>query len=76
MDKFGIFNVINSLAGLYNKFQNQNPTDSQTTPTQSTVKTQDKTPARASAVPLQSGMINTMQSHDEFVKRVLGKNKA
>ena len=76
MDKFGIFNVINSLAGLYGKLQNQNPDETRQVLTTQTVAPKEKIPSRATVAPLQSGMINTMQSHDEFVKRVLEKNKA
>ncbi|MBO7344680.1 MAG: hypothetical protein J6U92_01935 [Clostridia bacterium] len=100
MDKFGIFNLINSflnfsnanqtetnsattlekqpssnnilstLTELINKNSGANGT-SQTPPT-STPKSQKET--LKAPLPLQSQMLSTMNSHDDFIKRVKEKN--
>lgn len=74
MDKFGIFNVINSLAGLYGKLQNQSSNDSSSQQTPTPNAGNDKNVKTSGHVPLQHNMINTMVSHEAFVKRVLEKN--
>ena len=89
MDKFGIFNILNSF---FNKKEQTNeqasPSPTKTNgeqtdflssllnslsakpqPQQTTPKPQQKiTPPPQ--IPLQSQMLNTMRSHDDFIKRV------
>lgn len=84
MDKFGIFNLLSSLSNLNgqkstqeNSEKNQSAWDkilsalTQNVNTQNTDKKQDTPPAFK---PLQSSMLSTMTSHDEFVKRVKQNN--
>lgn len=84
MDKFGIFNLVNSLYSLYKNTQNQNETtESKENPlfsaikSFSTLKEENKPQAENASppkkVPLQAQMLNTAKSHDEHVKRVLNK---
>lgn len=70
MDKFGIFNLLNSFADLCDKNKPEQISEEPK-------KTDAASPAesRASLPPLQSSMISTMRFHDEFVKRVTDKNK-
>lgn len=90
MDKFGIFNLLNSFLGLYDKSQNASQKDNDTQPTVSSAavsapKNEPTAPQSASqknthstsraAPPLQAGMLTVMRSHDEFIKRVKEKNK-
>ncbi|MBR5388203.1 MAG: hypothetical protein IK147_01900 [Clostridia bacterium] len=74
MDKFGIFNLINALsgalksdpvkdAGVKESLSEQNPAEL------------SAAAARAAAAPLQSFMLTTMRSHEEFVKRVKSAKK-
>lgn len=85
MDKFGIFNLVNSLYSLYKNTQNQNETtESKENPLFSAIKSfsnlkEENKPQAENAsppkkVPLQAQMLNTSKSHDEHVKRVLAKN--
>ena len=78
MDKFGIFNILGSLLG-----QTGAPADGKTadaptfSPPQYTAASETvQAEKRASLPPLQSAMLTTMQSHEEFVKRVRAKNPA
>ena len=89
MDKFGIFNLLNSFLGLYDKSQNAAKNENDTQPTVSSAasspKNEPTAPQSASqknphstsraAPPLQAGMLTVMRSHDEFIKRVKEKNK-
>lgn len=82
MDKFGIFNLVNSLYSLYKNTQNQ--TESGENPLFSAIKNfsankdenkiQKENTSPPKKVPLQAQMLNTAKSHDEHVKRVLAKN--
>lgn len=74
MDKFGIFNVLSSLANLYEKSKSQENSDSSKQSQRESPEVKPST-QKASFAPLQNNMINTMSSHDEFVKRVLEKHK-
>lgn len=73
MDKFGIFNLINALSGVLKN----NPVEgagvkenlSEEKPAEFSAA------ARAAAAPLQSFMLTTMRSHEEFVKRVKSAKK-
>ena len=75
VDKFGIFKLINSFYNFYqeNKDSFPKPTPQDKPPAKPDNHT-TKTPETATKKPfnpLQSSMINTMNSHDNFVKRVL-----
>ena len=81
MDKFGIFNLLNSFAKQYldNKSQNNQPKTTNSNAEFSAENVTDKNaqlqknqnaPFEAPYPPLQNGMISTMKSHDEFIKRV------
>ena len=85
MDKFGIFNLVNSLYSLYKNTQNQNESgESKENPLFSAIKNfttnkaennpQKENVSPPKKVPLQAQMLNTAKSHDEHVKRVLAKN--
>ena len=93
MDKFGIFNLLNSfftpakpqtqqsdtnftaptnnandfLSGLLNSLSSSNNDKNQQLPPQ------NKAPSHP---PLQSGMINVMNNHDAFIKRVNARSNA
>lgn len=91
MNKFGIFNLLNSF--LSDKSNNQNTVNTDQTenaPQQDNLLSgiinglkdnfSSKTPANSqpdikapSTIPLQSEMLKTMHSHDQFVKRVKSK---
>ena len=90
MDKFGIFNLLNSFLGLYDKSQNAVKNENDTQPTVSSAasspKNEPTAPQSASqknthstsrvAPPLQAGMLTVMRSHDEFIKRVKEKTRS
>lgn len=67
MDKFGIFNLLNNF--LKNNFDPAQPknTDQIVAKSDSSEKPEE---TKTSNSPLQSKMLATMTSHDEFVKRV------
>ena len=82
MDKFGIFKLLNSFFNFYEQSK-ENPTNNPTPFSVenlfSSLKETQQTPTENSQVveinkpplaPLQSSMLYTMSSHDEFVKRV------
>lgn len=83
MEKFGIFNLINSLYGLYKNTQNETG-ESKENPLFSAIKNfttnkaennpQKENVSPPKKVPLQAQMLSTSKSHDEHVKRVLAKN--
>ncbi len=91
MDKFGVFNLLNSFLKMNKQSAGDAKSETNTNSTLSNLlsalsngisgsppKTQPTTPQKQilnSATPLQSSMLNTMTSHDEFVKRVNEKNK-
>lgn len=72
MDKFGVFNILSSLLS---KTQQDVPTNSNDSATSTMEKTQQSTNPLTPPLPLQVGMINTMTSHDELIKRVKQKHK-
>ena len=82
MDKFGIFNILNSLLGSKNTSDTVNKEQSfglnnllgALTPTQNQSSPQEKN-ISSPPLPLQESMISTMNGHDEFIKRVKEKNK-
>ena len=82
MDKFGIFNILNSLLGSKNTSDSFNKEQSSglnsllgaLTPTPNQTPPQEKNTSTP-PLPLQESMISTMNRHDEFIKRVKNKNK-
>jgi len=83
MDKFGIFNVLNSLLSGYGKDSRpeESPSDAnfagQKTPqNQNSAKSDAEGKAQKPlSPPLQSSMLNVLNSHDAFIRRVREKNK-
>ena len=74
MDKFGIFNVINSISNvLLNNSDKNSP--SKKPPVEKISGGDPAAVSRAFSPPLQSSMLDTMRSHDEFVKRVKNAKK-
>ena len=95
MDKFGIFNLLNSLINLNGSkttettsssnelsptlqnfitaLKGNNSMDTASVNNQSS-KSNTPPPATMSKPPLQSAMLSTMRSHDEFIKRVKTNN--
>lgn len=71
MDKFGVFKLLSSL------FEGNKSVDPVENFNFGQEKPAEQKPASTinTPHPLQSGMINTMTSHDSFVKRVKDKNK-
>lgn len=92
MDKFGVFNLLNSFLNMNkqtadavkNNDDASSPLNNLLSALTSGLKnspapqknTATAKPNNISTAPLQSSMLNTMTSHDEFVKRVKEKNKA
>ena len=72
MDKFGIFNLINSFITYY---KNSKPVENNDTKVKPD-KIDDKPPTKSTATrsALKYNLYSAMSSHDDFVKRVL-KNK-
>ena len=82
MDKFGVFNILNSLFALSeknssNEKTNQSPLNldkilSSLMPKTPQAQTQKEAPLQEKRqfAPLQASMLATMQSHEQFVKRV------
>ncbi len=71
MDKFGIFNLLNSFLGFASEKKDGDNADSSPAPRYSTP---DIPAEKPEFLPLQQGMLSTMRTHDEFVKRVREKN--
>ena len=90
MDKFGIFNLLNSFFSLNSQNAPQKSNESATSAFDKILSSlANSVPKKDNALnnksaeqskktfaPLQSAMLSTMQSHDEFLKRVKQKNKA
>ena len=81
MDKFGIFNILNSLLGSKSDDTAQNsggsPDVNGLINSLLNTKKPPAVPEKNSStppIPLQTSMISTMNSHDAFVKRVMAKN--
>lgn len=83
MDKFGIFNILNSLLSGFgkdgiseesspdvNSAGQNNPQNKKSANPDIQGKTQ-----KPLSPPLQSSMLNVLNSHDAFIKRVREKNK-
>lgn len=76
MDKFGIFNLLNSFYDFYAK--NKSEKSATAAPTESSLPTPNaETPKTnsQSLPPLQYQMKATMKTHDEIVKRVMANAK-
>ena len=89
MDKFNIFGLLNNLFSLYKESLSKKDTES-TTDYAFTENSFSQPPVLANSNknpspapnpspvydrPLQAGMLSTLKTHDEFVKRVYQKNK-
>ncbi|MBR1983443.1 MAG: hypothetical protein IKA12_02020 [Clostridia bacterium] len=72
MDKFGVFNLLSSLLS---KSQQENSSSTNIVTPDDTQNTKQPPKHLDPPLPLQASMINTMTSHDEFIKRVKQKNK-
>lgn len=72
MDKFGVFNLISSLL---NNFSTQTPDKAPEKELSVQQNANQKQINFVTPQPLQADMLNTMISHDEFIKRVKQKNK-
>ena len=70
MDKFGVFNLINSLLSLYKTQKNDNAVQSENreTPPRDSATAPKNEEARVNS--LGDRLLKTSLSHDEFVKRV------
>ncbi len=95
MDKFGIFNLLNSFFPLTNQKNQESTAEnsassfasnlvsslgktlfSQTSaPQKNQPNTEKENPNQLPPLPLQQNMLLTINSHDEFVKRVKEKHK-
>ena len=76
MDKFGIFNLLSSFLGQSVKSNDSTDNGSYLAPPTFNDKNENASAEkRATLPPLQNSMLNTMRSHDEFVKRVHARNK-
>ena len=71
MDKFGIFSLLNSFSSLLNKGTTENSNANETI---SSAETKNETNLDVPFAPLQAQMVQTITSHDEFVKRVMKNN--
>ena len=76
MDKTGIFNLLNGLFTFYQQNKKDSPEQPPIAEAQPSPNL-NKPSATISVTqkPLQQGMLNTMNNHDDFVKRVLSKNR-
>ncbi len=74
MDKFGIFNLINALSGVLKSDPAEGAGGKESLSEQKSSEL-SAAAARAAAAPLQSSMLDTMRSHEEFVKRVKNAKK-
>ncbi len=75
MDKFGIFNLINSFLTDY-KSKNPNPQGQKPlTPSEKPTTSESVPPEPAPYIPLRAEMLKTIKDHDLFVKRVLKDKK-
>ncbi len=78
MDKFGIFNLINSFFNFYEK--NKSGADEKNVEETPSLFSNVSAPApqtekkKKPAPPLQSTMLYTMNSHDQFIRRVKEKH--
>lgn len=88
MDKFGIFNLLNSFLNLNGNNQQPNTNNESTSPQpennglnalfsaikgDNNAKTKPSATTQTISKPLQSDMLKTMTNHDEFVRRVKSK---
>ena len=72
MDKFGIFSLLNSFSSLLSKTKTENQQSEEVTPS---IETKNDIDKNVPFAPLQAQMVQTITSHDEFVKRVMKNNK-
>ena len=69
LDKFGIFNIINSVSSVLLRNSDENPPPEKPS-AEKIFGGEPGAVSRAFFPPLQSSMLDTIKSHDEFVKRV------
>ena len=76
MDKFGIFKLLSAFSNFGGNVLKPPQEERQSVKTETPVDKAD-TPQKTQTVfiPLQSQMLGTMKSHDEFVTRVMKNNK-
>lgn len=76
MDKFGIFKLLNSFFDFYKNNKDNFFTTNKPENDANTVKTHEPLPAKNTSnfLPLQTSMLKTIRSHEDFVKRVMQKN--
>lgn len=70
MDKFGIFNLLSTALGAFNK----NKEDTEQKKDDLSKKEEEKQISLPKNKPLQDEMLSVMRGHDTFVKRVLDRN--
>mgnify|MGYP004569053745 CR=1 FL=1 len=71
MDKFGIYNLLNSFLGA---FSAPKPENGAPTPDRAPAGNENASAPPAVFPPLQAGMLSVMREHDEFIKRVKAKS--
>ncbi len=69
MDKFGIFNLLGTALGSFNKKEET----AEQKPDDVTLEKKATPPPVLNKTPLQAQMLHTMLSHDQFIKRVYNK---
>ncbi len=83
MDKFGIFKLLNSFFNFYEQNKGVSASETPNAPAINLANllgekpqpsATQSAPTRSAPPPLQSSMLSTINSHDEFVKRVKTKN--
>lgn len=77
MDKFGVFNLLNSLLTFYEKKKNENPVDvaDKSENGEQNLRSENSLPSdKKISAPLQKNMLGTLSSHDAFIKRVKERN--
>lgn len=74
MDKFGIFNLINTFLTQY-KNRTDEPNQNETSPSVNSPPKKEPVKSQTTFVPLQADMLKTIKEHDSFVKRVLKDKK-
>ena len=80
MDKFGIYNLLNSFLGAFGAQKSESGDRAADSFSARTEQKPEPNPSPAPATPpavfppLQAGMLSVMREHDEFIKRVKAKS--
>lgn len=76
MDKFGIFNVLNSFLNGFAGNNREEAASAEKSPDEQKPRKDGSSADRAKPIapPLQSSMLNVLNSHDAFIRRVREKN--